>query len=105
MKVLCDLIGLKMARRIYSEEFRVEAVKQVTKNGYSITDTAERLGVHPDSLRNWIKRLESPEAIKKHQVLDEKQLEIKKLQKELKRVTEERDILKKAAVYFASHTD
>lgn len=49
-----------MARRIYSEEFRVEAVKQVTKNGYSITDTADRLGVHPDSLRNWIKRLESP---------------------------------------------
>lgn len=37
--------------------------------------------------------------------MDESQAEIKKLQKELKRVTEERDILKKAAVYFASHTD
>jgi len=94
-----------MARKIYSEEFRVEAVKQVTKNGYSITDTAERLGVHPDSLRNWIKRLESPQAIQKHKILDESQVEIKKLQKELKRVTEERDILKKAAVYFASHTN
>ena len=105
-----------MARRIYSEEFRVEAVKQVTKNGYSIVDTAQRLGVHPDSLRNWIKRLESPEAIQKHKILDESQAEIKKLQKELKRVTEERDNLKKAAVpqghlslrsgmYFASHTN
>jgi transposase len=94
-----------MARRIYSEEFRIEAVKQVTKNGYSIVDTAQRLGVHPDSLRNWIKRLESPEAIQKHKILDESQAEIKKLQKELKRVTEERDILKKAAVYFASHTN
>jgi len=94
-----------MARVVYSEEFRIEAVKQVTKNGYSINDTAERLGVHPDSLRNWIKRLESPEAIKKHKLQDESQAEIKKLQKELKRVTEERDILKKAAVYFASHTD
>lgn len=94
-----------MARRVYSEEFRIEAVKQVTKNGYSINDTADRLGVHPDSLRNWIKRLESPAAIKKHQIMDESQAEIKKLQKELKRVTEERDILKKAAVYFASHTD
>lgn len=94
-----------MARRFYSEEFKVEAVKQVTKNGYSITDTAERLGVHPDSLRNWIKKLQSPDAIQKHKVLDEKQAEIKHLQKELKRVTEERDILKKAAVYFASHTD
>jgi transposase len=88
-----------MAKRIYSEEFRVEAVKQVTKNGYSIVDTAQRLGVHPDSLSNWIKRLESPEAIQKHKILDESQAEIKKLQKELKRVTEERDILKKAAVY------
>ncbi len=94
-----------MARVVYSEEFRIEAVKQVTKNGYSINDTAERLGVHPDSLRNWIKRLESPQAIQKHKILDESQAEIKKLQKELKRVTEERDILKKAAVYFASHTD
>jgi transposase len=94
-----------MARRTYSEEFRIEAVKQVTKNGYSITDTAERLGIHPDSLRNWIKRLESPQAIKKHQIMDESQAEIKQLQKELKRVTEERDILKKAAVYFASHTN
>lgn len=94
-----------MARVVYSEEFRIEAVKQVTKNGYSINDTAHRLGVHPDSLRNWIKRLESPQAIQKHKILDESQVEIKKLQKELKRVTEERDILKKAAVYFASHTN
>ena len=94
-----------MARVVYSEEFRIEAVKQVTNNGYSIADTAERLGVHPDSLRNWIKRLESPEAIQKHKILNESQVEIKKLKKELKRVTEERDILKKAAVYFASHTN
>jgi transposase len=94
-----------MARRGYTEEFRIEAVKQVTKNGYGITDTAKRLGVDPNTLRTWIKRLESPEAIKKHQIMDESQAEIKKLQKELKRVTEERDILKKAAVYFASHTN
>ena len=87
------------------EHIRVEAVKQVTKNGYSITDTAQRLGIHPDSLRTWIKRLESPQAIKKHQIMDESQAEIKQLQKDLKRVTEERDILKKAAVYFASHTN
>jgi transposase len=94
-----------LSRRVYSEEFRIEAVKQVTQNGYSINDTAQRLGVHPDSLRNWIKRLESPEAQEKHQVEQSANAEIKRLQKELKRVTEERDILKKAAVYFASHTD
>ena len=94
-----------MARKGYNEEFKIEAVKQVTKNGYSIKDTAERLGVHPDSLRTWIKKLESPEAIAKHKILDASSAEIKRLSKELKRVTEERDILKKSAVYFASHTD
>ena len=94
-----------MARIKYSEEFRIEAVKQVTKNGYSVVDTAERLGIHPDSLRSWMKRLESPEAIEKNKTMDASNAEIKKLQKELKRVTEERDILKKAAVYFASHTN
>jgi len=92
-----------MARKLYTENFRIHAVKQVTENGYSITDTAERLGVHPDSLRNWIRRLESPQAIEKHKISDSANAEIKKLQKELKRVTEERDILKKAAAYFASN--
>jgi transposase len=94
-----------MARIIYTEEFRIEAVKQVTDNGYEIIDTAQRLGVHPDSLRAWIKRLESPEAVAKNKATETSSAEIKKLQKELKRVKEERDILKKAAVYFASHTN
>ena len=85
----------------YTEEFRIEAVKQVTSNGYSIKDTAERLGVHTESLRSCIKRLESPKAVKKHHDAEILQDEIKKLQKELKRVKEERDILKKAAAYFA----
>ena len=44
-----------MARKLYSVEFRIEAVNQVTKNGYSINDTADRLGVHAESLRNLIK--------------------------------------------------
>ena len=71
-----------MARRTYTEEFRIEAVKQVTENGYEIADTAHRLGVHPDSLRAWIKRLESPEAIEKNKAVESSNAEIKKLQKE-----------------------
>ena len=92
-----------MARREYSEEFRRDAVKQVIENGYGIIETAERLGVHHDSLRNWIKKYQSPETINKLNITDNANLEIKRLQKELKRVTEERDILKKAAAYFANN--
>ena len=76
-----------MARREYSEEFRRDAVKQVIENGYGIIETAERLGVHHDSLRNWIKRYQSPETINKLNITDNANLEIKRLQKELKRVT------------------
>ena len=65
-----------MARREYSEEFRRDAVKQVIENGYGIIETAERLGVHHDSLRNWIKRYQSPETINKLNITDNANLEI-----------------------------
>ena len=92
-----------MGRREYSEEFRRDAVKQVVENGYGIMETAERLGMHHDSLRNWIKKYKSPEAEKEAKKTEDASVEIKRLQKELKRVTEERDILKKATAYFASN--
>ena len=57
-----------MARRMYTEEFRIEAVKQVMENGYKIADTAHRLGVHPDSLWAWIKRFESPKAVAHNEI-------------------------------------
>ena len=92
-----------MKKRIYSEEFRRIAVKQVIENGCSIIETAERLGVHHDSLRNWIKKYQSLEAEVETKKFQDTQAEIRRLQKELKRVTEERDILKKATAYFASN--
>jgi len=88
----------------YTDEFKIEAVRQVTENGYSVKETAERLGVHPESLRSWMKKFSSPEAMARSYQEQSAQAEIKRLQKELKRVTE-RDILKKAAAYFASHPD
>lgn len=89
----------------YTDEFKIEAVKQVIENGYSVAETARRLGVHPDSLKSWIKKFNSPEAIALSNKELSAQVELKRLQKELKRVTEERDILKKAAAYFASNPD
>ncbi|MCX6077335.1 MAG: transposase [Campylobacterales bacterium] len=70
-----------------SVEFKIEAVKQVTVNGYSIKETAERLGVNIESLRNWVKKFESPEAIaKNNQALSShEEIKSKKSSKELQR--------------------
>lgn len=83
-----------MSNRRYTEEFRIEAVKQITERGYSFRDVAKRLGVTTNSLRAWIKKYE-PGPQRASQVEDQ-QDEIRRLKSELKRVTEERDILKKA---------
>ena len=58
-----------------------------------------RLGVSSHSLYQWVKRYGAPPA--ERQKADDQQAEMKRLKAELKRVTEERDILKKAAAYFA----
>jgi transposase len=85
----------------YTDEFKQEAVKQVINNNYSIKDVAERLGIHPDSLKTWVSRYKDPQSTAEYAQLKTVQDEMKKLKSELKRVTEERDILKKAAAYFA----
>lgn len=78
-------------------------VKQVTVNGYSIKETAGRLGVYYESLKSWIKKYEFSEAVAKNKLADATNSEIKRLHKELKRVRGERDILKKAVAYFANN--
>ena len=92
-----------MSRKRYPEEFKIEAVKQVTEAGYSAYDVAERLGTTTNSLYNWIRKY-GPEA-NDYQRASQESDEIRRLKKELKRVTEERDLLKKAAAYFASHSE
>jgi len=87
----------------YTDEFKLEAVKQVTNNNYPIKEVASRLGIHHDSLKEWVRRYKDPKAISDFQISQTTNAEIKRLQAELKRVTEERDILKKAAAYFAKH--
>lgn len=86
----------------YTEEFKVEAVRQVTERGYPVAQVADRLGVSAFSLYQWMKRYgASP---KERERSDSQAGEIRKLKAELKRVTEERDILKKAAAYFAKQS-
>ena len=84
----------------YTDEFKIEAVKQVTERGYSVADVAERLGTTTHSLYAWLRRYgeQSPQ----QNSIAESQAENAQLKAELRRVTEERDILKKAAKYFAN---
>ena len=78
----------------YTEEFKREAVSQVKDRGYKAVDVANRLGIKVKTLSSWIRRYAQS---------NDGQLEItlRQLKAELARVTEERDILKKAAAYFA----
>jgi len=86
----------------YTKEFKIEAVKQVTDRGYSVNEVAERLGITTKSLYNWRSQLSGK---KPASLSSDDSVRIAKLEAELKRVTEERDILKKAARYFASHPE
>ena len=91
-----------MSGKRYAEEFKIEAVKQVIDRGYKIIDVASRLGVTSKSLQAWIKLYGDESS--QHQAMLEQQAEMRRLKKELRRVTEERDILKEAAAYFASES-
>jgi transposase len=88
-----------MSGKRYPEEFKIEAVKQVTERGYSIPDVAKRLGITAKSLYDWKAQFgDSAGQYQKGKASDE---EIRRLKAELKRVTMERDILKEAAAFFA----
>jgi len=86
----------------YTEEFKIEAVKQTTERGYSVAEVSERLGICTKTLYNWRSQLSDKPKPSKSSY---EQLRIARLEAELKRVTEERDILKKAARYFASNPE
>ncbi len=92
-----------MSGKRYPEEFKFEAVKQVVDRGYSVSSVATHLDITTHSLYAWTKQYGPDSSIHKEQ--SDAQAEIRRLQKELKRVTDERDILKKAAAYFAKLSD
>lgn len=85
----------------YTEEFKRDAVAQVTDRGYSVREVASRLGISTKSLYDWKSAYHKPASERQQDVAQG--LEIRRLKAELSRVTEERDILKKATVYFAKN--
>jgi transposase len=90
---------VSMSGKRYTEQFKVEAVKQITEHGHAIGDVAKRLGVTPKSLHDWKARYgEQSGQWQKNKASDD---EIRALKAEVKRLTMERDILKEAAAFFA----
>jgi transposase len=92
-----------MARRKHTREFKVEAVRLITERGVSYAQASRDLGVHANSLRTWVKELGAdPEnAFPGQGQQKPEQAEIAVLKREVAKLKAERDILKKAAAYFA----
>lgn len=93
-------------RRQYSKEFKLDAISLVNEQGYSRTEAARSLSINPNVLSRWIKEhtTEDDNAFRGNGKLTEEQLEIRRLREENKRLKMEKEILKKAAVFFAQET-
>ena len=86
----------------YPSEFKESAVKLAIESSNAIVQTAKELGINVNTLHTWIRQYSKPKEANMREInnLDE----IKQLKKELVRVTQERDLLKKAAAYFAKES-
>jgi transposase len=91
----------------YSKEFREEAVRLVTEGGLSVVEACVRLSLPKSTLENWVKAAKNGklgEIGKSHRPLTELEVELAQVKRELALVKMERDILKKAATYFAKES-
>jgi len=96
----------KKRRRKYSREFKEEAVKLVNEQGYGVSEVARDLGINVNVLGRW-KREFTGSGVDSSSFNGESalQLELQHLRKENKRLQMEREILKKAAAFFANESD
>jgi transposase len=92
-----------MQARKFSREFKIEAVRLVRERGVSVAQACRDIDVHENVLRKWVKELgaDPKQAFPGHGQLKPEQLEIDRLRREVAKLRAERDILRKAAAYFA----
>jgi len=90
-------------RKFFSREFKLEAVKLVRERGMAVAQAARGLDLHENVLRKWVREAEADpqSAFPGNGQMKPEQQEIERLRRELARMKAERDILKKAAAYFA----
>jgi transposase len=97
----------RIPRGRYTTEFRLEAVKLITEEKLSYPEAGRRLNIAPTTLLNWVKAQKAGklgDVGKSYRPLTEIELELYRIKKELAEVKMERDILKKAAAYFAKES-
>jgi len=97
-----------MKRRNFSKEFKQEAVKLVTEQGYGMKEAADNLGIRDNLLSRWKKELSEEESHQNSGSRKEKESpeeELRRLREEIRRLRMEREILKKATAFFAKEND
>ena len=92
-----------MQRRRFGREFKIEAVRLIKERGVSVAQASRDLEVHENVLRKWVKEFAADpgQAFPGQGQMKSEQLEIERLRREVAKLKAERDILKKAAAYFA----
>jgi transposase len=93
-------------RKIYSKQFKIDAVKLVTEGGYKISEASRNLEINPNVLRRWKDQLkdDSDQAFPGKGHMTSEKEELHRLREENKRLRMEREILKKAAAFFAKES-
>jgi len=94
---------IKQSRKSYSKEFKINAVKMVLEEGRKASEVARELNISANTIYNWKRQYleDKQEAFPGHGRLKTRDEQIRQLELEVKRLKDERDILKKAAIYFA----
>ena len=90
--------------RKYSKEFKLQAARLVTEQGYSYQNAAKRLGTTGWSIRNWVTKFRQTGELLAQNETEPKTDELRQLRKEVAQLKMENDILKKAAAYFAKES-
>jgi transposase len=89
----------------YPAEFRAEAVRLVREGGRTLSDVAQSLGVTTESLRQWLKQADLDAGRRSDGLTSDERDELRRLRRENVRLKQERDLLKRAAAFFAAETE